>query len=165
MPQLDFNFYCAQIFWLFVSFGLLFVAMKFWLLPPLIDILNRREEKIKHILRQADKLSAQAERIQKKYQQYIDGAHQYSVRILQTAHDEIEDAYEKQEKQLQTELNADLLNAQEQLDAEKNIIYSKLETITSDFIQILLKVCYRLKPASSVVKKEVSVHLKGKKNA
>jgi F0F1-type ATP synthase membrane subunit b/b' len=67
--------------------------MKFWLLPPLIDILNKREEKIKHILRQADKLSAQAERIQKKYQQYIDGAHQYSVRILQTAHDEIEDAY------------------------------------------------------------------------
>ena len=69
MPQLDFNFYIAQIFWLFISFGILFVSMRFWLLPPLIDVLKKREEKIRHILRQADKLSAQAQRVQKNYQQ------------------------------------------------------------------------------------------------
>ena len=165
MPQLDFNFYSAQIFWLFVSFGLLFAAMKFWLLPPLVEILHKREEKIKYILRQADKLSAQAERIQKNYQQYIDEAHQYSVRVLQTAHDEIEDDYEAQEKQLLLELNTDTQKAQKQLDEETKTIYSKLETITYSFVQILLKVCYAFRPSSSALKKEVSVRMKGKKNA
>ena len=165
MPQLDFSFYFGQIFWLFISFGLLFVAMKFWLLPPLVEILHKREEKIKYILRQADKLSAQAERVQKSYQQYIDEAHQYSVRVLQTAHDEIEDAYEIQEKNLLSELNTDTQKAQRQLDEEKKAVYSKLENITYCFAQILLKVCYALKPSSSVLKKEVSIRMKGKKNA
>lgn len=164
MPQLDFNFYCAQIFWLLVSFGLLFVAMKFWLLPPLIEIIHKREEKIKHILRQADKLSAQAQRIEKEYQHYVDESTSYCVRVLQTARDEIEDDKEKLEKDLLAELKTDTQNAQKDLAEEKKAVYSKLEVITYNFIQIFLKVCYAIKPNATLLKKEVSVRMKGDEN-
>ena len=164
MPQLDFNFYCSQIFWLFVSFGLLFVAMKFWLLPPLTDILKKREDKIRFILRQADKLSAQAERVQKAYQQYVDEAHQYSVRVLQTAHDEVADNYEKQEKELQKALKEDVQKAQKHLEEQKIAIYSKLETITFNFMQIFLKICYALKTSEKSLQQEISARIKEDKN-
>ena len=107
MPQLDIAFYPAQIFWLIISFGILFLAMKYWLLPPLADVLDQREEKIKKILRQADKMSAEAERIGKEYQQYVDDAVQYSTRVLQTAHDEVAANYATQEENLLQILKTD----------------------------------------------------------
>ena len=164
MPQLDFNFYCAQIFWLFVSFSLLFVAMKFWLLPPLTDILKKREEKIRHILRQADKLSAQAERTQKAYQQYVDEARQYSVRILQTAHDEVADSYKKQEKELQEALTEEIQQAEKRLEEQKNVVYSKLENITCDFMKIMFKVCYDLKFSEKKLQTEIKNQIKENQN-
>ena len=164
MPQLDITFYSAQIFWLVISFGILFFAMKFWLLPPLEDILQKREDKIKKILRQADSLSFEAERISMEYQKYIDDATQYSVRVLQTAHDEIAVDYAVQEEELLQRLKTDTQKAEEDVFIEQKNVLNDLENITVNFTKIFLKVLYSLKTAEKTLKKSVSILIKGKKN-
>ncbi|MBO5997850.1 MAG: hypothetical protein J6P93_04930 [Alphaproteobacteria bacterium] len=164
MPQLEFGTYCAQIFWLIISFGILFLAMKYWLLPPLADVLAQREEKIKKILRQADKMSAEAERLGKEYQQYIDDATQYSMRILQTAHDEVATNYAQQEENLLQILKDDTQKAEESIKEEQKNVLGDLENITYSFTEIFLRVFYSLKTSEKKLKEQVSFLIKGKKN-
>ena len=164
MPQLDFAFYPAQIFWLIISFGILFFAMKYWLLPPLTDILSLREEKIKEILRQADKMSAEADRINKEYQEYVDDVVQYSTRILETAHDEVAVNYETQEENLLQILKTDTQKAEEDINVERKNILGDLENITYHFMKIFLKTFYSLKITEKEVQKQISLSIKGKRD-
>ncbi len=156
MPQLVFMFYPAQVFWLVVSFGILFLAMRFWLLPPVADILQKREEKIKNILRQADKLTALSERIGKSYQQYIDDANQYSARVLQTAHDEVAINYANQEEELLQILKSDTAEAEQALQQEKKHVLGHIEEITLGFVQTVLKALYHTKADEKTLQKEIS---------
>ena len=164
MPQLDIAFYPAQIFWLIISFGILFLAMKYWLLPPLADVLDQREEKIKKILRQADKMSAEAERIGKEYQQYVDDAVQYSTRVLQTAHDEVAANYATQEENLLQILKTDTEKAENDINEEKKNILGGIEEITYNFAKIFLKVLYSLKLPEKDTQKQISLLIKEKKD-
>ena len=164
MPQLNFDFYPGQIFWLLVSFAILFFAMKYWLLPPLAAVLEEREEKIKKILRQADKMSAEADRIGKEYQQYIDNAVQYSTRVLQTAHDEVAANYAEQEEILLQILKTDTQKAEEDINEEKKNVLGDLENITYNFMKTFLKVFYSLKISEKTTQKQISLLIKGKKN-
>ena len=164
MPQLDIAFYPAQIFWLIISFGILFLAMKYWLLPPLADVLEQREEKIKKILRQADKMSAEAERIGKEYQAYVDDAVQYSTRVLQTAHDEVAANYATQEENLLQILKTDTEKAENDINEEKKNILGGIEEITYNFVKIFLKVFYSLKLPEKNVQEQISLLIKEKKD-
>ena len=164
MPQLDFSFYPAQIFWLIISFGILFLAMKYWLLPPLANVIEQREEKIKKILRQADKMSAEAERIGKEYQQYVDEAIQYSTRVLQTAHDEVAANYANQEENLLQILKADTQKAEDDINQEKKNLLGGIEDITYHFVKIFLKVFYSLKLSEKDTQEQISFLIKEKKD-
>jgi F0F1-type ATP synthase membrane subunit b/b' len=138
--------------------------MKFFLLPPLEEILKKREEKIKDILRQADKMSSQAERIEKNYQQYIDEAHRFSARVLQTAHNDVAKDREKQEKLLLNSLKSDLLAVEENVTSEKKRVYRKLRAIMSNFINSFLRVSFSVLPDEKTLKKEVAKNVKERFN-
>ena len=47
MPQFEFSTYSSQIFWLLVCFGIFFAYVKFYFLPKLEGILNRRNNEIR----------------------------------------------------------------------------------------------------------------------
>ncbi len=164
MPQLEIGFYPAQIFWLIISFSILFVAMKFWLLPPIEGMLKAREDKVKSILRQADKLSAKAERIEKEYQQYVADATQYSARILQTAHDEIAADYAAQEEKLLKQLKNDTQNAEMALQEQQNKVLASVKEITYNFMSIFLKKLYRLSVSPKSTQAQIARLIKEKED-
>ncbi len=47
MPQFEFSTYSSQIFWLLVCFSIFFAYVKFYFLPKLEGILNRRNNEIR----------------------------------------------------------------------------------------------------------------------
>ena len=164
MPQLEFHFYCAQIFWLLISFGILFFAVKFWLLPPLENIIKERDEKIKDILRQADKFTAQAQLTQKAYQQYVDEAKQYSSKVLQTVHDEIALSYAQQEKNLMQTLAENTKQAEDNIQKIQTDTLNRLETIAQTFVKAVLKFFYRTDISNNVLQEKVASQIKEEAN-
>mgnify|MGYP004551915075 CR=1 FL=1 len=158
MPQ--FGFYPSQIFWLLICFAVLFIAMKYFLLPPIEAVLKQREDKMKDILRQADKLSSKAEQIEKAYQQYIDKAYQYAAQVSQTAHDEIAADYATQEERLLKTLRKDTKKVEQELKAQDRLMASKRETIIYNFAQIVLHVLYRIKRPEKTLQAQVEKYLK-----
>ena len=59
MPQLNPESFSSQIFWLFVTFSILFLVIHFFLLPKLKKIRAKREETVSNYLSQTQKLNKQ----------------------------------------------------------------------------------------------------------
>jgi F-type H+-transporting ATPase subunit b len=59
MPQLNPESFSSQIFWLFVTFSILFLVIHFFLLPKLKKIREKREETVGNYLSQTQKLNEQ----------------------------------------------------------------------------------------------------------
>ena len=67
MPQLNPEFWISQIFWLTITFGILYVVLSKLLLPKISDNLEMRKSKILENIEAADK---QREESQKKLDEY-----------------------------------------------------------------------------------------------
>ncbi len=63
MPQLNPESFSSQIFWLLVSFSILFFIIHFFLLPKLKKIREKREEIVNNYLSQTQKLNQQIDNI------------------------------------------------------------------------------------------------------
>ena len=63
MPQLNPESFSSQIFWLVISFSVLFLIVHFILLPKLKNIRKERDETINDYLSQAQKLNQQIDNI------------------------------------------------------------------------------------------------------
>ena len=64
LPQLDPKWYPSQLFWLFLTYGVLYFAFSRNVLPGLSGIIENRRDHIKNDLDQAEKLRAPAEKVQ-----------------------------------------------------------------------------------------------------
>ena len=69
MPQFDLSFYTSQIFWMLISFGLLFMWISFIIFPMFDDIFEARKTVIQKHLRQAEKINKEAETLIQQVQE------------------------------------------------------------------------------------------------
>lgn len=51
LPQFDPTFYSGEIFWLIVSFGALWGAFQFWILPRFYQLEKQRKKSLDHIMK------------------------------------------------------------------------------------------------------------------
>lgn len=61
MPQLDFSTYASQIFWLFLTFSLLYVLMSRFALPQVRNVLETRQSRIADDIAKAEARKQEAE--------------------------------------------------------------------------------------------------------
>lgn len=162
MPQ--FGFYPSQLFWLMISFGILFCAMQFWLLPPVAAIIKQREDKINALLNQARDLTQQAQELETAYQQAMDIATQRSSKMIQRAHDEIAAKTARQEEELLKHLQENIQKTQYGLKSRQKTVLNNLEKIACTFIQTFLNVCYDLFLPEKELQIQIRKNIKDIKN-
>ena len=71
MPQLDFSTFASQIFWLAVTFGLLYFTLARHSLPRVREVLQSRQERIRSDLDKADESKRHAEAIVREYNEAL----------------------------------------------------------------------------------------------
>ena len=71
MPQLDPSTFAPQLFWLLVTFVLLYLAMWKIALPKIGSILQDRQERIDDDLEKAEKLKQDAEAVREAYEKTV----------------------------------------------------------------------------------------------
>ena len=74
MPQLNPESFSSQIFWLFVSFSILFLIIHFFLLPKLKKIREKREKTVTDYLSQTQELNKQIDDIITQIDQEVNKA-------------------------------------------------------------------------------------------
>jgi F-type H+-transporting ATPase subunit b len=83
LPQLAINTYASQIFWLAVSFTVMYVVFSKKVLPNISEILERRRDTIASDLETAETLREEAESVQAEYEAAIAKAQSDGAELLQ----------------------------------------------------------------------------------
>lgn len=89
LPQLDATTYPTQIFWLIVSFILLYFVMSKVAIPRIADVLEERQERIEDDIETADRLRGEAEAVKAEYEKAVADARSQAHDLVRKAMDEI----------------------------------------------------------------------------
>ncbi|NJO55424.1 MAG: F0F1 ATP synthase subunit B' [Rhodospirillales bacterium] len=119
MPQFDPAVWPPQIFWLVVSFVLLYVLMARVALPRVASVLEDREFRINESLRKAEALRKQAEEAASEYEKLMADARSKAQEQLHTARERAEAEATARHAQLQERLAKQVEDAETRIEAAR----------------------------------------------
>ena len=125
MPQLEASTFISQLFWLAVTFVILYWVMWKIVIPRIADVLQDRQERIDDDLEKAETLRNEAAGVLNAYEKTVaDGRAQAQAILREAAHQNDKAAAERQ-----TALGAQL--AQQTAEAEKRINAAREEALAN----------------------------------
>jgi len=132
MPQFETHFYSSLIFWEIVSFGILLWVMYKYALPPILEILETRERKIRDNIEQAEESRAAAERRLAEYQTKLEGIAKEAEGILGEARHKAQRALEENEQRLRAESDRIKAETSQEIDRERRKALKEIREQTAD---------------------------------
>ena len=103
MPQFNVSNYTGQIFWMLISFGILFLWVKYFIFPLFHTIFNTRTLVIQKHLNQAEKINKKAEKLAEDLQEnHLLSEKKFSDTLAQArsvAQEEMRDTLDKNREQ------------------------------------------------------------------
>ncbi|MBI5426946.1 MAG: F0F1 ATP synthase subunit B [Nitrospinae bacterium] len=132
MPQLEqTSVFASLIFWSFVSFGLLFFLLRKYAFPPLLEILEEREKKIRGDIQGAENLKLEAQTIKQSLERELGAAHERAATIIQMAADESKRIQEKTIQETQARMKQLQKDAEQEIQASRNKLFGEIRGYTA----------------------------------
>jgi F-type H+-transporting ATPase subunit b len=132
MPQFDPTFYTTQLFWLFVSFALLYVLMSTLAMPKIGAVLEERQRKIDDNLDKAAQLKAEAETAIALYEKALAESRAQAQEILRASGEAMAKQAEERQKQLGDRLAQQVKAGEARIDAAKEQALSHVREIAAE---------------------------------
>ena len=132
MPQLNFADFAPQLFWLAVTFILLYLAMARLALPRVARVLDERERRLEDDLARAEKLKAEADETLAAYNKALADARGQAQGELQRAAEAIAAENAKREAALSAALSERTRTAEQGIAAAKQAALADIRTVASD---------------------------------
>lgn len=156
LPQLDFTTYASQIFWMFVTFSLLYVFLAKKTLPEVSGVIESRREQIEGDLDNAQRLKEESEAAQAAYEKAMSEAREKASALFVDAENTVKamtversNAFkDKAAKKIEaTEKNVE--KAKQDAMADTHAIAAEIASIAAEKI---VGISTDLKQAQSLVK-------------
>lgn len=141
MPQFDIATYYSQIFWLIVTFGLLYIFVYKFITPKAEEIFNNRQTNIQDNITQADTLTQEVEKLNKYYNEEIDKTNTEINRLKKEKIDSLESEFLIKKKNLEQDLKNSINQNIEDINlAAKQFRTNKSEAIIKLAVNIVEKI-------------------------
>lgn len=131
MPQLDFGTYPGQIFWLAVSFAVLFILMWKVAIPRVGDVIDMRERKIRADLERAEHLRDEITAVEESIERALSAARAEAQDILRKAQEKIAADHARKRERLDSDLAAKIAGAEARIDAARKQALSCVKDIAN----------------------------------
>jgi len=141
MPQLDFATFPTQLFWLAVTFIILYVLMKWLVLPQVAAMIKARRDQLDADLASAEQLKAEAEAALAAYQQVLATARAQAQAVVKQTTDHMAAEAAERQRQLNEALARRITAAEGQIAAAKERALSEIHQIA---IEVGLAVTERI---------------------
>ncbi len=132
MPQFDPSSFTPQLFWLAVTFAVLFVAMWRHALPRISGILEARQQRIGSDLERAAALKTEAERVAAEYEKALAEARDRAAEALKQAGGEMAAEAAKRHESFGQELAARTAEAEERIAAARDQALGNIKTVAEE---------------------------------
>ena len=146
LPQLDASTFPSQVFWLAVTFGILYIYFSKKALPEISSVLENRREHIQGDLDTADRIRGEAENAQNAYEKLMDDARVESTRLLGEAEGNMRARAEKELAALRDKATRDMASLEDRLHAEKKKAMVDMNEIAADIASRAAEKIVGIKP-------------------
>jgi len=137
MPQLRVETFPSQIFWLVVTFSLLYVVISRIVLPQVRTTLRARETRIGADREQADELRKEAEAAHLRGSEALAAARADSERLLREAHDQATVAFRTETQRLQEALEHERVEAEARIETSRAEALRDAEAAATELVRSL----------------------------
>src|SRR5687768_8785350 len=130
MPQLDPTWFASQLFWLFVTFMALYAVLAYMVLPPLQNIIARRQDTIEGDIASAEKLKTEAEAARQDYERTMAEARDRAQQLISDAMDKQKAKADLANKELDRQIATKLADASRRIATKKKELIDSLTPAT-----------------------------------
>ena len=152
MPQFEFSSYSSQIFWLIISFILLYFIMSKIALPRIGEALKHRRDKITSDLDKAESLNKDASLALEKFQAEVDKTKIQTNSMIRKSNIDITSKTAVQIEDMKKEINLETEKSETIINQEKDKI---LDSIFDHCIPIVEDIVKQVS-GKSVTQKEIT---------
>jgi F-type H+-transporting ATPase subunit b len=138
MPQFDqADTFVSQIFWLVVTFGVLYLVLRYALLPRIADVLESRQDRIAKDLEEAEKFKSESEEALKAYEAALASARSSAQETAAAAKAEAAKEAEKRSAELEAKLAGELKTAEARIQEVRSQAVSGIREIAQGTAQAI----------------------------
>ena len=139
MPQLNPEFWIAQIVWLVITFGILFIVLSKFILPKISDNLETRKSQILENIEKAEKQREETEKKLKEFDKIIIESKNKAKNLLNDARQKILEDINKKRAKLDKDIDGEVNVAEQDINKLKYSSHDKITKIAIETSSDLLK--------------------------
>lgn len=132
LPQLDTSTYPSQLFWLAVTFAILYFIFSRRSLPEISGVLENRQQHIQSDLETAEKLKNDAEKAQNAYETSLKEARAGAGKAVHDVQEKLKAKAEKQSDSFRVKAEKDIQAMEERLQKVKEGAMDDMNTIAAE---------------------------------
>ena len=139
LPQLDVSTWASQIFWLAVTFAVLYFALSRFILPALRDTIANRSDRIADDLDSASRMQREAEEAEKAYEQALRDARAKASNVAESTRKSVDDEIAAELAAADAEAEAQAGLAEGRIRDIKAAALSNIDSVAADVAGTLVK--------------------------
>ena len=139
MPQLNPEFWVSQIFWLIITFGILYIVLSKFILPKISSNLELRKSQIQENIETAEKQREMSEVKLKEYDEIILKSKLDAKNIFKNAREKVIKDINLKKETLDKQIDEEISNAEEEIKTLKKDATDKINKIAIETSSDLLK--------------------------
>ena len=139
MPQLNPEFWVSQIFWLVLTFGLLYVILSKLILPKISNNLESRKSQILENIETAEKQKIESENKIKEYETLINNSKNEARNYFNEARKKIIQDIDQKREKIEKDINQEIQNAEKEIIELKKSSPEKINKIATETSIHLIK--------------------------
>lgn len=140
MPQFaQVDTFASQIFWLVVSFAILYILLSKVVIPRISTVLENRQQKIAADLKRAEEARAEAEAALAEYQKALDASRAEAQAFLRAEGDKLAKAQAKRADKTAEEIAVKIADAETRIAAAKEQAMAGLKDVASEAAEAALE--------------------------
>ena len=165
MPQLNTKFWFSQIFWLILTFGILFVVLSKLILPKISKNLEIRKSQILENIETAEKQRQESENKIKEYEKIVLESKNEAKNYFNKAREKVLKDIDKKRKVLEINVNEEIAKVEKEITELKNKSSETINKIaietSSDIVKELIGIQVNNSSISATVE-DISKKIKEK---
>tara|TARA_B110000438_G_scaffold296331_1_gene340851 strand:+ start:30 stop:608 length:579 start_codon:yes stop_codon:yes gene_type:complete len=138
MPQLNPEFWTAQIFWLVLIFSSLYLVIWKIFLPKITYSIENRKSKVVNDLNETKKLKDNAEKKLERYNLIIENSKKEAKKIIEDNKKKLDRDIESKKQKFNIEIEKELVTAEKEIVDLKKSSISSIKNIAADISEEII---------------------------
>ncbi|NDF11865.1 MAG: F0F1 ATP synthase subunit B' [Proteobacteria bacterium] len=145
MPQLDPSSFLSQLFWLAITFSVLYVMLSRVILPTISRVLQTRQERITNDLEKADSIRREAEKMAVEYEAQLAESRAKAQTMIAETVKKLDQESQARRDELDGVLQRKVSDADKKLQASRAAAMAKLEPQAVELVTMIVNEVSNLK--------------------